>query len=82
MIALKGHFDGKVIVPDEPLNLPVGEKLQITLKRARKSKKSKRQSALQWMADHALADDGSAADLAHEHDHYLYGTPKKGHPKA
>lgn len=24
MVAIKGHFDGKVIVPDDPVNLPAG----------------------------------------------------------
>jgi hypothetical protein len=47
-----------------------------------KPKKSKKQSALQWMADNAVADDGLPPDLAHEHDHYLYGTPRKEKPKA
>ena len=25
MVAIKGHFDGKVFVPDEPVNLPSGQ---------------------------------------------------------
>ena len=29
MVAIKGHFDGKVIVPDEPLDLPRNQKLII-----------------------------------------------------
>ena len=82
MIALKGHYDGKVIVPEGPVDLPTGEPLLITLKLMRKGKRTKRKSALQWMVDNSVADDGLPADLAHEHDHYLYGTPKKGKPKA
>src|ERR1700748_1716142 len=31
MIALKAHFDGKVLVPDEPLNLPLNQKVRIEL---------------------------------------------------
>jgi hypothetical protein len=27
MVAIKGHFDGRVIVPDEPLNLPANQRL-------------------------------------------------------
>jgi hypothetical protein len=27
MVAIKGHFDGKVIVPDEPLNLQPNQRL-------------------------------------------------------
>ncbi len=29
MVAFKGHFDGKVIVPDEPVNLRPNERLLI-----------------------------------------------------
>ena len=29
MVAIKGHFDGKVIVPDEPVDLPRNQKLII-----------------------------------------------------
>lgn len=28
---ITGHFDGKVIVPDKPLKLPVGKKLRIQI---------------------------------------------------
>jgi hypothetical protein len=33
--------------------------------------------ALQWLADNAV-DDELPSDLSAEHDHYLYGTPKRG----
>ncbi len=29
MIALKAHFDGRVIVPDEPLDLPANQRLEV-----------------------------------------------------
>jgi hypothetical protein len=32
MTSLKVHFDGRVIVPDEPLNLPPGRALQIEIR--------------------------------------------------
>ncbi len=31
MIALNAHFDGKVLVPDEPLDLPANQKVRIEL---------------------------------------------------
>ncbi len=34
MTRLLGHFDGKVIVPDEPVDLPRGTKLVIQIERA------------------------------------------------
>ncbi|MCY2950955.1 MAG: hypothetical protein NTU53_03145 [Planctomycetota bacterium] len=27
MVAIKAHFDGKTIVPDEPVNLPANQRL-------------------------------------------------------
>ena len=35
------------------------------------------QSALQWLAENAI-DDELPSDLSAQHDHYLYGTPKRG----
>ncbi|MFL6230610.1 MAG: hypothetical protein ACJ741_17705 [Pyrinomonadaceae bacterium] len=34
MVAIKGHFDGKVIVPDEPVNLPAGQRLIVRIEPA------------------------------------------------
>jgi hypothetical protein len=31
MIALNAHYDGKVIIPDEPLDLPADQQLRITI---------------------------------------------------
>jgi hypothetical protein len=31
MVKLNAHFDGKVIIPDEPLNLPPNQKLRISV---------------------------------------------------
>ncbi|CAN5691346.1 hypothetical protein BH09PLA1_BH09PLA1_33420 [soil metagenome] len=37
MVAFKGHFDGKVIVPDEPVNLRPNEQLLIQVQSAVKA---------------------------------------------
>jgi hypothetical protein len=34
------------------------------------------QSALQWLVDNAV-DDELPSDLSAQHDHYLYGAPKR-----
>lgn len=87
MIAIKAHFDGKVIVPDEPVQLPKGRPLVVHVdvsqgqKKTKRPKKGKGVSALSWLAENAVKEDGLPADLAHQHDHYLYGTPKKPEPK-
>lgn len=37
MVAIRGHFDGKVIVPDEPIDLPRGQALIVHIERATSS---------------------------------------------
>jgi hypothetical protein len=95
MIGIKAHFDGKVIVPDEPVDLPKGQQLIVqiklvqkvdkqvkkTAKPVKKPRRKKPQSVLDWLAENAVEDDDLPTDLAHQHDHYLYGTPKKPAPK-
>jgi hypothetical protein len=34
MVAITGHFDGKVIVPDEPVNLAPGQRLLLHIEPA------------------------------------------------
>lgn len=65
------HFDGKVIVPDEPLDLPAGERLQVRIESASR-KRSPFADLLKFGVD--LPD--APSDLSEQHDHYLYGTPK------
>lgn len=84
MIAIKAHYDGKVIVPDEPVKLPKGQDLLLHIDVvngatvAKKPKKPKKgQSVLDWIVANRIKDDSLPVDLAHQHDHYLYGTPKK-----
>jgi hypothetical protein len=91
MIEVKAHYDGKVIVLDEPVKLPKGRKLLVQIvvvnaikkpasKTARKpsgKRTKKRISVFDWLAENAVADDDLPPDLGHQHDHYLYGTPKK-----
>ena len=55
-IAIKAHFDGKVLVPDEPLEIPKDTPLIVEIKEAQPSlKKRKRMAGLHrgkiWMRD-------------------------------
>ncbi len=82
MVGIKAHFDGKVIVPDEPLDLPRGQRVtvHVDIDAAASSEgiePPKAHSALQWMADHAVDDPSLPTDGSYQHDHYLYGSPKK-----
>lgn len=69
---IRAHFDGKVIVPDEPVQLPVGEPLHIHLEWTEPAA-SRFADLLNFAAD--LLD--APSDLAAQHDHYLYGSPKQ-----
>ena len=69
---ISAHFDGKVLVPDEPVQLPVGQTLRVHLE-IPEVNAPRFADLLQFAAD--LPD--APADLASQHDHYLYGSPKK-----
>ena len=66
------HFDGHVIVPDQPVSLPVGQKLQVRVETP-VEQAGQFANLAQFSAD--LPD--SPGDLSIQHDHYLYGTPKR-----
>lgn len=83
MIAIRAHYDGKYLVPDEPLQLPRDKplKVQIDLEQTEASDDGGQVSAfLKELADLAEAmpaDPQLPSDGAAQHDHYLYGTPKR-----
>ena len=76
MTILKAHFDGKVIVPDEPVDLPVGQVLEVRVEPIEPPQQPK--TTLQKLAEVAreFPAEGLPPDAAAQHDHYLYGTPK------
>ncbi|MGB7160478.1 MAG: hypothetical protein WBD40_20600 [Tepidisphaeraceae bacterium] len=86
MVAFKGHFDGRVVIPDEPLNLPAGQRVIVHVDADIEQTDGavpeldpprEGESALEWMARHAVDDPSLPRDGSYQHDHYLYGTPKK-----
>ena len=70
------HFDGKAIIPDEPLDMPPNQALIVQIERVG-PRKPVEESALSWLAANAVENDVLPADLADQHDHYLYGCPTK-----
>jgi hypothetical protein len=70
---IAAHYDGKVIVPDEPVELPVGQRLRLQVEIHETGKVGSFADLAQFAAD--LPD--APPDLASQHDHYLYGTPKR-----
>jgi hypothetical protein len=69
---ITAHFDGKVLIPDEPVQLPVGQPLRLTVETSAPPP-ARYADLLQFAAD--LPD--APPDLAAQHDHYLYGCPKQ-----
>ncbi len=69
---IAAHFDGKVIVPDEPVELPVGTPLRVQVE-VQGAPAPRFADLRGFSAD--LPD--APADLAAQHDHYLYGSPKR-----
>jgi len=78
MIAINAHYDGRVIVPDEPVDLPENQALIVRIEPKNVAIPPARESVLTWLAANASDSTEVPSDLSHEHDHYLYGTPKTG----
>jgi hypothetical protein len=75
MTAIKAHFDGKVLVPDEPVDLPVNQPLEVFV-----ASGAGDQTPLMGLAktlSQFQPNPDSPADGAAQHDHYLYGAPKR-----
>ena len=75
---LRAHFDGKVLVPDEPVELPTDCVLQLEV--TSQGTVANDPTPLERLAQIAreLPDDlDLPTDGAAQHDHYLYGTPKR-----
>jgi hypothetical protein len=80
MIAFNAHFDGKVIVPEHAVDLPRDRSFVVHVQTsggADPAGENTSLHALQWLAENAV-DDELPGDLSAQHDHYLYGTPKRG----
>jgi hypothetical protein len=71
-IDFSAHYDGHVIVPDQPVSLPVGQKLQVRVETP-----AEQPGQFAGLADFASDLPNSPGDLSAQHDHYLYGTTKR-----
>jgi hypothetical protein len=83
MTVLKAHFDGKVLIPDEPVNLPVDCALEVSVQPAPMKKQvatpqdEKPLMKLIKALEELPANPDWPSDGAAQHDHYLYGLPKR-----
>lgn len=68
-------YDGKVLRPDEPLDLQPNAYYEVIIGTSQAAEQAPLDRPLWRYA--ALAQDLGIDDLAAQHDHYLYGTPKR-----
>ena len=76
-ITIDAVFDGEVLRPQEPLELTPNEHYSITID---VSPVSGEVNAWKYLESIAGTIDGPT-DWSAEHDHYIYGTPKRGTEK-
>jgi hypothetical protein len=78
MTVIRAHFDGKVLVPDEPVDLPVDRPLEVHVHPIEPIPAPKKAlMKLVELARQFPAGPGMPTDSAAQHDHYLYGLPKR-----
>jgi hypothetical protein len=77
MKSIKAVYDGKRVKLLEPVNLPADTPLEIIVKKKLAGRK-RSQDAWDSLGNDAI--DLEVSDLAEQHDHYLYGTPKRPRP--
>lgn len=78
MTTFRARFDGEVLIPDGPVDLPTGCVLEV--RAAPVPTSEARNLPLERLADLVaqFPDNPDAPiDGAEHHDHYLYGTPKR-----
>jgi hypothetical protein len=68
-------FDGEVLRPEEPLDLEPNRRYAVTI--AEPAEDGERKPGVLDNILDLAADFDLPSDLAAQHDHYLYGTPKR-----
>jgi hypothetical protein len=78
MIQFSAHFDGRNICPDEPISLPENVPLRVTVDEnsAAPTGAAGPLDLFDRLETEAGLIDGPT-DWSTEHDHYLYGAPKR-----
>jgi hypothetical protein len=70
--SIAAHFDGQFTVPDEPVQLPVGRQLRVHVEVVEPA-----QPRFAELLRFGKNLPEAPPDLSAQHDHYLYGTPKR-----
>jgi hypothetical protein len=80
MVSFIAHTDGKVIVPDEPVELEDGQRFRVTIEPVPEDAATEAEMP-DWVRMAVelskLMPDDLPEDLAEQHDHYIHGTPKR-----
>ncbi len=75
MRTIKAQFDGRVLVPKEPVDLPLNQELTVYIEPAANAE-APLAELVQVLSE--LPDNPhTPTDLAAQHDHYLHGLPKR-----
>lgn len=77
MTALRAHFDGKVFVPDGPVDMPAGQEVEVQVTAVGHAHEETLLQRLARLAEKIPGDPDAPVDGAAQHDHYLYGLPKR-----
>ncbi len=78
MKTVQAIYQNGVFRPSDPVDLPENSQVQLTIES--KPSSAEGQNTLAELADIALQfpdNPDLPTDLAAQHDHYLYGTPKR-----
>jgi hypothetical protein len=78
MTKLRAHFDGKVLVPEEPVDLPMDCALEVQVQPVGiLSPEDKPLLTLARLLEQLPDNPDWPADGAAQHEHYLFGLPKQ-----
>ena len=80
VVRFKAHSDGKVLVPDEPVDLEEGRRFLVTVEPL-KPEQHESATPARWLQKALELSErmppNLPEDLAEQHDHYIHGTPKR-----
>jgi hypothetical protein len=82
MVRFVAHFDGKQLLPDEPVNLPIDRPLQVTVEEV-PSVAPLPPLNLTQLFESIVSETGlvdGPEDWSAHHDQYLYGAPSGDGP--
>ena len=76
-MTVKVHFDGKVLVPEEPIDLPLNCTFEVQVNPVETARAVDKPLMKLVELARKLPVKDAPTDGAAQHDHYLYGVPKR-----